>query len=217
MKKRGFTLSEVMIAITIVGILAAIITPTIMGLRPNKNKMMIKKSYYIAESVVSGLINDTSLYEDMTSYCTMTPYDDCAYGFEWEDEVTYQGETYKDDEKFQRLFAAKVNLNSYNTDYSEFTTSDGIKWIFDDTSTTGLDPISDGWSQSAGNSRIAPSNNERVLVVDVNGDNEPNEFENGDNKFDRYRIVIRSNGKIRIHENDVKAKEYITISSSIHE
>ena len=42
---KGFTLTELMIALAVIGILVAIVTPTIMKTRPNKNKMMIKKTY----------------------------------------------------------------------------------------------------------------------------------------------------------------------------
>jgi len=68
-KLRGFTLTELMIALVVLGILVAVVAPAIMKTRPNKNKMMVKKAYYIAEGVVSDLINNPELYPDNSGNC----------------------------------------------------------------------------------------------------------------------------------------------------
>ena len=49
---KGFTLSELMVALAVIGILVAIVTPTIMKTRPNKKKMMIKNTFYTTERCV---------------------------------------------------------------------------------------------------------------------------------------------------------------------
>ena len=66
---KGFTLTELMVALAVIGILVAVVTPAIMKTRPNKNKMMVKKSFYITEQIVSSLINDERLYPDMRDAC----------------------------------------------------------------------------------------------------------------------------------------------------
>ena len=58
---KGFTLTELMIALAVLGILVAVVTPAIMRARPNKNKMMVKKTFYTVENIVSSLINDETL------------------------------------------------------------------------------------------------------------------------------------------------------------
>ncbi len=216
--KKGFTLAEVMISLAIVGILAALVTPTIVGLRPNKNKMMVKKAYYTTENIVSSLINDSYLYKDLTYECQIEDWENCAYGFDYEDEVTYDGESFSGDEKFQRLFAARLNLNSYESDYSEFITADGIQWFFDGTDLSGSEKaINEGW-QTSTTSKIAPADNVRLLVIDVNGADEPNCRESAcssGTKIDRFAIEIQSNGKMKISDNDPTAKDYITINANL--
>ena len=40
---KGFTLTELMVSLAVIGILVAVVTPAIMKTRPNKNKMMVKR------------------------------------------------------------------------------------------------------------------------------------------------------------------------------
>ena len=89
----AFTLAELMVALAVVGTIVAVVTPAIMKTRPNKNKMMIKKTYYTTENIVNSLINNTYLYADMTDECIKGTAE-CAYGFDLEDDVEYEGETF---------------------------------------------------------------------------------------------------------------------------
>ena len=73
MKKfKGFTMAELMIALVVLGVLVAVVTPAIMKTRPDKNKMMIKKAYYVVEGIVTNLINNPALYPDNTDNCCPT-------------------------------------------------------------------------------------------------------------------------------------------------
>jgi len=45
MKKLGFTLSEIIVTLCIIGVVAAITAPLIENLVPDKNKMMVLKYY----------------------------------------------------------------------------------------------------------------------------------------------------------------------------
>ena len=60
--KKSFTLSEIMIAMAIFGIIVAACVPIVMNMSPNKNAIMIKKAYYTTEQIVSDLINDPIYY-----------------------------------------------------------------------------------------------------------------------------------------------------------
>lgn len=109
-KLKGFTLTELMVAMGVIGILVAVVTPAIMKTRPNKNKMMIKKSFYTAEQIVSTLINDERLYPDMKEICDRGVVEGkdptkvyCAFGFDYDNSVRYEGETYAGNTKFADL------------------------------------------------------------------------------------------------------------------
>lgn len=222
MKKfRGFTLTELMIALAVIGVLVAVVTPAIMKTRPNKNKMMVKKTFYTTEQIVSSLINDERLYPDMTEACenpegveeTENFY--CAWGFDYKSEAKYEGETYTGDTKFRDLFKSKLNISKDKIDNNEskFMTTDGVIW--DLTNTTGGAP-SNGWT--ARSTTVSGAGTGSILI-DVNGDDAPNarEADSDADDFDQYVIEIKANGKMNIANADQRAAEYITINTSIRD
>ena len=229
---KAFTLTELMVALAVIGVLVAVVTPAIMRTRPNKNKMMIKKTYYEAEKIVNSLINDESLYADSRDECNSqaadAPIGGCRWGFDDFSKVRYDGEEYggtTDAEKagkFAGLFAAKLNWKS-KTNYV-YTTADGVTW--DLTGTT----ISDNkvvWShdKTLKPYQIADETNyikPGSILIDVNGSEGPNCREkNADGTkntdFDRYQIDIWVNGKMNINKDDGKAAEFITINTSLRD
>lgn len=221
-KLKGFTLTELMVAMGVIGILVAVVTPAIMKTRPNKNKMMIKKSFYTAEQIVSTLINDERLYPDMKEICDRGVVEGedptkvyCAFGFDYDNSVRYEGETYAGNTKFADLFASRLNVKTEDETNHIYYTTDGIKWDLSGTVgawTKGQDTPGKFGDQTnaAGIGRI---------TVDVNGDEAPNCRESNENcsadDFDQYVIEILATGKMRINQDDAKAVDYATINTSI--
>lgn len=64
MFKKSFTLSEIMIAMTVLGIIVAACVPIIMNMTPNKNAIMLRKAYYATVDIVSEIVNDPIYYPD---------------------------------------------------------------------------------------------------------------------------------------------------------
>lgn len=62
MKKIGFTVSEILITLTVIGIIAALTTPFITRLFPDKNKAMVLKVHKTVQDINSALLDNTSLY-----------------------------------------------------------------------------------------------------------------------------------------------------------
>lgn len=221
-KLKGFTLTELMVAMGVIGILVAVVTPAIMKTRPNKNKMMIKKSFYTAEQIVSTLINDERLYPDMKGICDRGVVEGedptkvyCAFGFDYDNSVRYEGETYAGNTKFADLFASRLNVKTEDETNHIYYTTDGIKWDLSQTVgawTKGQDTPGKFGDQTnaAGVGKI---------TVDVNGDEAPNCRESNENcsadDFDQYVIEILATGKMRIDSTDAKAVDYATINTSI--
>ncbi len=221
---KGFTLTELMVAMAVIGILIAVVTPAIMKTRPNKNKMMIKKSFYTTEQIISTLINDEKLYPDMRDVCEANePSADatniyCAWGFDYDNSVTYEGETYNGATKFADLFASRLNVKTSDDTNHVYTTTDGIKW--------DLSGAATAWTKSAGTPGTFAAHGEgtagmKTILIDVNGDEAPNCRQSGEgcseDNFDQYQIEILATGKLRIAPADAKAVEYATINTSIRD
>lgn len=221
-KLKGFTLTELMVAMGVIGILVAVVTPAIMKTRPNKKKMMIKKSFYTAEQIVSTLINDERLYPDMKEICDRGVVEGedptkvyCAFGFDYDNSVRYEGETYAGNTKFADLFASRLNVKTEDETNHIYYTTDGIKW--DLSQTVGAWTKGQDTPGKFGNQTNAAGVGK--ITVDVNGDEAPNCRESNENcsadDFDQYVIEILATGKMRIDSTDAKAVDYATINTSI--
>ncbi len=99
--KRGFTMAEMLVCLTIISVIATILVPTLGRIKPHKEKTMFKKTYQIAERVIYELVNDPELY----------PTTDINAGFDNVKEVEYNGEKY----------GAKLDLAASCGQYEEGT------------------------------------------------------------------------------------------------
>lgn len=219
---KAFTLTELMIALAVIGVLVAVVTPAIMRTRPNKNKMMIKKSYYEAEKIVSSLINDETLYIDGRDACNSqaegSARGDCNWGFDDYNSVIYDGETYANGTKFPGLFGAKLNFRTSDTTNWIYTTSDGVIWYLGGTASQ--------WDHTTTSKPSDITNGS--IIIDVNGADGPNCRQNGRNQvnevctgstadFDQYQIDISVTGKMTINSADSRAADFVTINTSLRD
>ena len=211
----AFTLAEVMVTLVVLGILASILMPIVKNLYPDKQKVMFRKGYYIAERIVYEVVNDEELY----------PSKEGKIGLDNVMAVPYLGQTFGDSDssnsdaakaKFCKLFSEKVNVSDYNAiacdsnhavpqvtgntrNAPSFTTTDGIAWYL---------PISNFESAT-------PSTFYRVIYIDVNGDLDPNCQYNASTcpKPDTFEINVRADGKIFV--TGEKEKEYLKHNTSV--
>ena len=63
MRKNGFTLAEVLLSMTIIGIIASITAPSLMNLFPNKDKVQTLKYKKLITEINAELLNNPSIYE----------------------------------------------------------------------------------------------------------------------------------------------------------
>lgn len=128
-KKKGFTLTEVMVAVTILGVLATVLYSLAHKVAPSNNKVLFKKAYYDLSEAVAQMINDESLYpsSEVNTGVGSTPRN-----FNYTQLSTTP--TYYTSNKFcyllsERLNTISVNCQAYNsTSVGNFTTSDGMYW-----------------------------------------------------------------------------------------
>lgn len=64
MKKSGFTLTEVLVALGIVGIVAAITVPALENLLPDKDKIEVLKTYKVIRDINEEIKNDKRVWSD---------------------------------------------------------------------------------------------------------------------------------------------------------
>lgn len=126
--KKGFTLTEIMIALAVIAILTVILMPMIFKLRPNQEVLMTKRAYYQTLTIVSEMINNEKCYPpvyDSDGFLDGRKYDTC--------DISYAATT-NPNYKFPAIF--KYYLNPVK-ELSEtqatrlrhrYITKDGMQW-----------------------------------------------------------------------------------------
>ena len=84
MRKKAYTLMEILIALAIIGIIAMILVRLISAAMPNKDKAAFLRAYLTTKTIVTEMINDKSLYPDEYSR-----FDNSKYGFRNTDAPSY--------------------------------------------------------------------------------------------------------------------------------
>lgn len=228
---KGFTLSEILIAMLVLGIIVAASVPVILNLTPNKNAIMIKKAYYATESIVHSLINDQLYYPDMTSNCINpdgsfknSGTDECYIGFDYaptNTKVPGLTDPVPSTRKLQCLFASKLNIKedlasvctSGTSALDVVTTMDGMSWNIGGLSngtTAGtieidVDGINKGVNAYNGSTLKACSS------ATTWGTSCTGELTNAQKKkFDRIQITISVEGKLSIKGGQDEFEEIIS-------
>ena len=215
-KRKGFTLTEMMIALAILGVLTALVLPMINGNAPSRNRMMMKKAYYTIEDVVRSLINDEEYYSSLGSDgSTYVGFDDLENG------ASCSGNSCAGLHKFPALFSRQLNVDgevSYGgagSTIAYFTTSDGMQWtVSSEQMSTPPAEITD----------IEPGSNQVVqtIIVDVNGNKKPNCIEGEDSctsgsskGVDRFKVYVSQSGKVIPAYGQSWFEDAISIDASV--
>lgn len=113
--KKGFTLSEVMITLGLLGVLAAILIPATTHITPSTNKVMAKKANYTVQKAISNMINDDTNYPGDVMFPSSTVPQGFAQGTSGQ---------------FCTQLADQMNTvgTTTLTVPCSFTTTDGIVW-----------------------------------------------------------------------------------------
>lgn len=123
--KAGFTLSELLIALAVAGVLVAVLLPIVFNLMPNQNIVMARRAYNVAQATVYDMINDERCYPDLTNADPPKEGFDDGAGHanctSWPESSTEN--TLK---KFTTIFKSKVDYKSDTTE--GFMTKDGLGW-----------------------------------------------------------------------------------------
>ncbi len=125
--KRGFTLVEILIAMALVAILVAVMSPNIARIRPDQKKALFIKAYTRTEIAVVNMLNDTEMYP--------TTYDEngnlATYGLcSTAAPVGLLGSTDSKSGEYKFVYYFAKELGSTNTE-NTVTTSDQITYSVD--------------------------------------------------------------------------------------
>ena len=196
MKKKAFTLAEVLIALGILGIIAAVAVPAISQIIPDKNKAMYLRSYNALMNKTKEIAYDTSIYGPYYEDSNGNRYDVSYYPLINTSAPMdpYAKDLLKNTNKLKKyaiLMRDALNgeaLTDNNSAVTKFRTKDGIEWKIYDSQI--VDPFSTGGDGSFYNE----------VLVDVNGfDEEPNKVygENGYKKRpDQFKFKIYASGDV---------------------
>lgn len=151
--KKGFTLSEVLVTLSVVGILYAILVPATQQLSPNKTKVIFRKAYSGMEKAVYNMTNDvnaypTGLFNDVSGTRQNGQNKFCYY-------ITQQ---------FNTVGSINCSSASASGNNSNFTSADGIYW-----------EIYNRYADTDPNNEFPTGNGIGVwMIIDVNGSDAPN-------------------------------------------
>lgn len=185
-QKNGYTMAEVLITLGIIGIVAAMVVPTVMNTLPSNNKAMFKKAHLTIEQVVSNLVNDDTNYPASS---TMMLADSSV----WPRGLNNTTATTNTANKFCYFFLNQLNLTSGDFSScqavggsgltsSAVSTSDGLNLYF-------YIPVSDSTTNTAEPNNFTPTAAASTasvqfpisatlyttkITVDVNGTKGPN-------------------------------------------
>jgi len=127
MKKKGFTLAEVLIAVGIIGVMSAIMASAFNQAKPDKTKMMYLKAYDSLSEAISIMANDSTLFstsihvgsgEDDNVNIEIAPLFDTAQPT---NSYYYNIPNLNDAKKFGRVLALMFKVNNPTTEQGNIT------------------------------------------------------------------------------------------------
>ena len=184
-------MAELTVALSIVGVLAAIVVPAVHNMAPNKEMIMFKKAYGEFVRITSEMVNNDDLYPES--------FDGTNEGFANITGVDFRGVTASGNTKFCKLFSAHASIKETKS-ACNFITNDGVEWTLPYFYKTD------------------DSDDYKNITIDVNGALRPNSTSNTNLDRDRFQFGMNIYGKIKI--TDTLTKKYLTetdLSKSLKE
>ncbi|MDD3014412.1 MAG: type II secretion system protein [Candidatus Gastranaerophilales bacterium] len=177
--KKGFTLAEILITLAVIGVVAAIAIPALIGTTNQAElKTALKKAVGVMNQSIMMMIAqdgvDTASFSDSSNMTT---------------------------EALTNLFKAKLNIiTTSGTD--TFYTADGMKYTFVKAGTAAGD-----YCGAEGATDFDTASAKCYVIVDVNGDKGPSAFSTGTDSTsysykDKYNLIIKAKAVLPAQNED---------------
>ena len=125
MKKFGFTLAEMVIAIAVVGVLAAASVPLVNSIIPDREKVQVLKAYKQIQSINQEIISNPSIYDPNDPNNLGFLNTDLPLGWTPNNNALI-APTQTPNRKYSAILADYLKGENYNN--GTFTTPDGMFW-----------------------------------------------------------------------------------------
>lgn len=191
MKKNGFTLSELIISLTVIGVASALMMPTITKLMPDKNKVKVSNIHAKIVDATNSLVDDDSIY-----WCIETEKDEGLSCDSQPRTGVYDNAIYSGSQKYENLMVYKLGLEASNAGAGfDWISPDGAVWRFE----RGC--VNDNDAFTSRNNGACPFHNTLAyrITVDINGlNNGPDRIfgQTGEQKPDEFRFRVDNYGGV---------------------
>lgn len=202
MKKNAFTLTETLVMMAVVGVIAVLTVSGYQKIRPNKDMFMLKKAYDTLSNTVAALANDDVLYPEILSIQDPNDSDVKIPVLASKEHLflntnVYEGGMYLPSNKFAYGFSQKVSTMAppqCDDNSCKFKTPDGIFWTVID--------------------KFATDEAIAVVEVDINSDKKPNSDYTKSQNPDQFKFIVDSGGRIHLNSDDAIEKKYLETRKS---
>ena len=204
MKRFAYTLSEVLVTLTIIGVTAAMITPAITNIMPDKKKAIVLKKYVEIQNATQQALNDSRYYrqdeENPENKCiglACTTRADASVIPEGEEPINWE-----EDNKYQFVMQNLLGgtFERYAAPNLFFRTDDGVLYQVSRT-VVNAQPNNNGGSTTTASTRIS------ITLSNDYYDGEPAAF-SADNQNPRtFRFSVDTYGNVT--GNDPLTRAYL--------
>lgn len=182
MKKFAFTLAEVLISMTIIGVVASITAPTLINMMPNEDKVQTIKYQKLISEINADLLNNRTLYSNG----------------EWDNKKILVPE-YTNTVFINQTNRTKLNMNKY-----AYLLMEKLEGVTPDSATTYTESkvvfkTLDGYQWTVKTNNEKPSE----IIIDTDGEGSENDpFGKQSNKYpNRFKFKIDNNGYANCDED----------------
>lgn len=174
MKKFGFTLSELVVTLSIIGVVTVLLIPSIVKMLPDDNKLKVINAHSRIVSYTEELLENDGIYNcDAGSSLVGLACNGKPFSPEFND-TKYSGAS-----KYEQLLAKKLGLKTNKNNGT-------LTWLETNGTTWGFETFGTGNDQYF------------VITIDTNGENGDNNYYGASNttKPDRFRFRVNNYGGV---------------------
>lgn len=221
MKKHAFTLMELLTALAVIGIVAALIAPALTNIMPDKRKMQVIKAHKVLAEVTSDLLNDPKYYHDykmpigtVNGKCQgLAVYDNEANEF-----IALKGSMSKEEylsrysgyQRYCYLLSEKLETKDDIEELEDkkytFSLIDGSKYVCE------YEDISE--SHEDGTDFYV----DYTITIDINGDKGSNTIATSKDvkNPDQFMFKVDTYGKVTAHPDDKLTVQYLKTRTKLN-